>query len=145
MMIHRRMRVQEDKLIEKWHDRQLDLANLLQTFHFFDDVPHVDWRTGQIKWAKDGYVVRAKLRQLCRYSPTYKLLTIVAANNSNGSLLPTNPERQEESDQNGAWLWAIHIAEMEKAQYLYRLRQSHVVLFVGLWDIEVINDQGGEK
>lgn len=139
-MSHYQGTVQEGKLVEEWHTRQLDLANVLQTYGLLDDVPHVDWSADKIKWEKDEIVVTARTRQLCRYSPTHKLVTIPMPNND--SLLPTSPEYREESNENGAWLWAMKIAEAEKAEYVYRLRLPYVVLFMGLWDLQVSNPAG---
>ncbi len=141
-MIDHQTSVKEDHLIQQWHTRQLDLANLLQSYNLMSCVPDVDWTTNKIKWAKDGYIVSAKIRQLCRYSPNHRLLTIAIPNNFNGNLLPKLPEYAEECDENGAWLWAIHRAEAEEAQYVYRLNLPYIVLFLGLWDLQVKNSVG---
>lgn len=141
-MIDYQRSVEEDRLIQQWHTRQLDLANLLQSYNLMSCVPEVDWTTNKIKWAKDGYVVSAKIRQLCRYSPNHRLLSIAIPNNFNGSLLPKLPEYAEECDENGAWLWALHVAEAEEAQYVYRLKVPYTVLFLGLWELQVSNSVG---
>lgn len=141
-MIDHKTSVKEDSLIQQWHTHQLDLANLLQSYNLMSSVPEVDWTAEEIKWAKDGIVVSAKIRQLCRYSPSRRLLTIAIPNNFKGSLLPKIPEYAEVSDENGAWLWAIHVAEGEEAQYVYRLSEPYVVLFLGLWDLQVMNSAG---
>ena len=141
-MIDHQTSVKEDRIIQQWHTRQLDLANLLQSYNLMSCVPDLDWTTGEIRWAKDDYIVSAKIRQLCRYSPNRRLVTIAIPNNFNGSLLPKIPEYAEVSDENGAWLWAIHMAEAEEAQYVYRLTEPYVVLFLGLWDLQVNNSAG---
>lgn len=129
----------EEALIEKWHIHQLELANLLQSYDLMSCEPVVDWHKNKIRWRhpKHETVMTAKMRQLCRYSPNSRLLTLPIPNHLKNGLLPILPEYAEESDENGAWLWAIHFAEAENVQYLYRLSLPYIVLFIGLSELEV--------
>lgn len=133
---------ENNELVERWQERQKQLARLLEGHGAADAQRQVGWDTGRIEWVEpDGFVrVTATMKALCSYSFEEESLMMAWANeglepHAVVDAVPEVPDLVENCSEGEAWLWAMNLADAADAEYLYRIASPGYLVFLGLWQV----------
>lgn len=128
-------------LIERWQERQQQLAELLEACGATDGERRIDWVTGRVTWLGEGgaTLASAEMKALCSYAFDDESLMMAWANEGleQGAViapLPEVPDFIEACGEAEAWLWAMRLADESRASYLYRVAGAEYLVFLGLWN-----------
>ncbi|MDQ4077398.1 MAG: hypothetical protein M3220_14275 [Chloroflexota bacterium] len=134
--------IAEQELIERWQARQARLAESLESWGATDGERFVEWEAGLIVWlAWSGEpTATAEMKALCSYDIADALLMMAWAGEGaeKGAVIdsvPDVPDYVEHCSEEEAWLWAMQLAEMSRADYLYRIATPTYLVFLGLWNV----------
>lgn len=133
----------QEALIAQWEVRQAKLAHLLEQSGSTNGERHVDWVGGQVEWLNEEgvKVAESEMKALCSYSFVDESLMMAWANVEIGEaavIAPVAgmPDYIESCNLAEAWLYAMHLAEESKVEYLYRIASPRYLVFLGLWNVE---------
>lgn len=135
----------QEALIAQWEVRQAKLAHLLEQSGSTNGERDVDWVAGRVEWlSEEGVqVAKSEMKALCSYSFVDESLMMAWANVEIGeaaviSPVANMPDYIESCNIAEAWLYAMHLAEESKVEYLYRIASPRYLVFLGLWNVETI-------
>lgn len=139
-------KTKQEILIARWEIRQAKLANLLEKCDATNGERRVDWVAGQVEWVniKDQVLASSDMKALCSYSFVDESLMMAWANVEIGeaaviSPIPDMPDYIESCNLGDAWLYAMHLADESKADYLYRIASPRYLIFLGLSNVQTLN------